>query len=256
MAEKQLESTVAAAEYQKAWFAELRRDVFENRKPYAIVQADMPLELFQAMEVPTVSNQWFAAITSAKRLSPFYLDSMNAKGFHEGLCRYCSLPLASTLCAEVASAPWGGLPRPALIAARLTCDCIQRVFGIWSEAFGTEFIALDAPGASELPPRWWELSRYRWRELFEEHRLDFMVTQFRRLIESIERITSKKFDLERLRSLMEGVNRQEEYFEEVRDLMYRAPDAGSHAGTGQQRHGGAMASRVGLGHIAREEISR
>ncbi len=44
MAEKQLESTVAAAEYQKAWFTNLRRDVFENQKPYAIVQADMPLE--------------------------------------------------------------------------------------------------------------------------------------------------------------------------------------------------------------------
>jgi len=223
MAEKQLESTVAAAEYQKAWFAGLRRDVFENRKPYAIVQADMPLELFQAMDVPVVSNQWWAAIISAKRLSPVYLDCMNARGFHEGLCRYCSLGLAATLCSDAAPAPWGGLPRPALMGARLTCDCIQRVFGIWSETFGTEFIALDAPGASELPPRWWELSRYRWRELFEEHRLDFMVVQFRRLIESLERITSKEFDIERLRGLMEGVNRQEEYFEEVRDLICTAP---------------------------------
>ena len=79
MSEKQLESTVAAAEYQKAWFAELRRDVFEKQKPYAIVQADMPLELFQAMDVPTVSNQWWAAIISAKRLSPIYLDCMNSK---------------------------------------------------------------------------------------------------------------------------------------------------------------------------------
>src|SRR5271169_4991099 len=100
--------------------------------------------------------------------------------------------MASTLFGEPGKAPWGGLPRPALLAARLTCDCIQRVFGIWSEAFGTEFIALDAPGASELPARWWELSRHRWRELFEEHRLDFMVAQFCRLVESLERITSKK----------------------------------------------------------------
>jgi benzoyl-CoA reductase subunit B len=222
MAEKQLESTVAAAEYQKAWFTNLRRDVFENQKPYAIVQADMPLELFQVLDVPTVSNQWWAAIISAKRLSPVYLDCMNERGFHEGLCRYCSLGLASTLCADAAPPPWGGLPRPALMGARLTCDCIQRVFRIWSEAFGTEFIALDAPGATELPPRWWELSRYRWKELFEEHRLDFMVAQFQRLIERLESIASKKLDLYRLRTLMEGVNRQEEYFEEVRDLICTA----------------------------------
>jgi benzoyl-CoA reductase subunit B len=223
MAEKQLECTVAAAEHQKAWFARLRREVFENQKPYAIVQADMPLELFQAMDVPVVSNQWWAAMIAAKRLSPIYLDSMNAAGFHEGLCRYCSLGLASTLFPHAAPPPWGGLPKPALLAARLTCDCIQRVFEIWSEAFGTEFIPLDAPGAAELPPNWWELSRYRWRELYEEHRLDFMVMQFRRLIGSLERITSRPFDMERLRALMEGVNRQEEYFEEVRDLICAAP---------------------------------
>jgi len=225
MADKQLECTVAATEFQKSWFAGLRRDVFENQQPYAMVQADMPLELFQSMDMPVVSNQWWAAIISAKRLSSVYLDAMNARGFHEGLCRYCSLPLASTLCGDVAPAPWGGLPRPALLAARLTCDCIQRVFGIWSEALGTEFIALDAPGASELPPRWWELSRHRWRDLFEEHRLNFMVEQFWRLIGSLERITSKKFDVERLRKIMDGVNRQEEYFEEVRELICSAPKA-------------------------------
>jgi benzoyl-CoA reductase subunit B len=225
MAEKQLESTVAAAEHQKTWFATLRRDVFDHQKPYAIVQADMPLELFHAMDMPIVSNQWWAAIISAKRLSPVYLDCMNAKGFHDGLCRYCSLGLSATLCADAAPAPWGGLPCPAVLAARLTCDCIQHVFEIWAEAFGTEFIALDAPGATELPPRWWELSRHRWLELSEAHRLDFMVAQFDRLIARLEHITSKTFDLDRLRTLMDGVNRQEEYFEEVRDLICSAPKA-------------------------------
>lgn len=55
--DKKLDTTRAAAEHQKAWFAGLRRDVFEARQPYAIVQADMPLELFSVMDVPVVSNQ-------------------------------------------------------------------------------------------------------------------------------------------------------------------------------------------------------
>jgi benzoyl-CoA reductase subunit B len=209
-----LESTVRAAAYQKAWFAQLREDVFERQKPYAIVQADMPLELFHAMDVPVVSNQWWAAMVAAKRLAPYYLDGLNAMGYHEGLCRYCSLSLASTLRPSIAgdpaqAAPWGGLPKPALLAARLTCDCIQRVFEIWAAKLGAPFVPLDAPGASELPPRWWELSRYRWSELFESHRLDFMVAQFHSLIGTLERITGSTFDLERLRALMEGVNQQE-----------------------------------------------
>ena len=85
MAEKQLDCTLAASEHQKSWFAQLRKDVFEKQRPYAIIQADMPFELFQVMDVPVVSNQWWAAIISAKRLSAFYLDSLNSLGFHEGL---------------------------------------------------------------------------------------------------------------------------------------------------------------------------
>ncbi len=96
MAEKQLDCTLAAGEYQKSWFAQLRKDVFEKQLSYAIVQADMPFELFQVMDVPAVSNQWWASIISAKHLSGHYLDILNSRGFHEGLCRYCSLA-ASTL---------------------------------------------------------------------------------------------------------------------------------------------------------------
>jgi benzoyl-CoA reductase subunit B len=223
MAEKQLECTVRAAAHQKAWFAQLRQDVFENHKPYAIVQADMPLELFHAMDVPVVSNQWWAAVVAAKRLTPYYLDNLNSMGYHNGLCRYCSLSLASSIAGDPALAPWGGLPKPALLSARLTCDCIQRVFETWAAQFGSPFVPLDAPGASELPPRWWELSRYRWSELFESHRLDFMVAQFHSLIATLERITGSTFDLRRLRALMEGVNQQEQYFEEVLDMICQAP---------------------------------
>ena len=222
MAEKQLACTVRAAAYQKAWFTQLRADVFEKQKPYAIVQADMPLELFHAMDVPVVSNQWWAAMVAAKRLAPYYLDGLNAMGYHDGLCRYCSLSLASTIVGDPAQAPWGGLPKPALLSARLTCDCIQRVFEIWAAKFGSPFVPLDAPGATELPPRWWELSRHRWSELFEGHRLDFMVAQFHSLIRKLEQITGSTFELRRLRQLMEGVNQQEEYFEEVRDMICTA----------------------------------
>ena len=79
----------------------------KSTAPYAIVQADMPLELFHAMDVPVVSNQWWAAMVSAKRLAPYYLDGLNALGYHDGLCRYCSLSLASTIAGDPAQAPLG-----------------------------------------------------------------------------------------------------------------------------------------------------
>lgn len=223
--EKQLQSTRAASEYQKAWFARLRSEVFEQKQPYAIVQADMPLELFQAAGVPVVSNQWWSALVSAKQLAPTLLDGMSALGFHRGLCRYCSLAMASTVVEGGAHAPWGGLPKPALLSARLTCDCIQRVFELWAEAFESPFVPLSNTGATHLPPKWWELSRHRWVELYEPHRLDLMTQELEALSAAIRNTTGRRVDRARLLALMEGVNRQEEYFEEVRELICRAPQS-------------------------------
>jgi len=74
VAEKQLACTAAASAFQKQWFADLRREVFDERRPYAIVQADVPFELFQLLGLPAVSNQWWAALIAAKRMAPAYLE--------------------------------------------------------------------------------------------------------------------------------------------------------------------------------------
>ena len=221
--DKQLQSTQAAGDKQKSWFADLRRDVFERKLPYAILNADTPHDLFHVMGIPVVTNQWWAAVISAKRLSPDYLDGLNNLGYHEDLCRYCSIGLASSVIDLKERAPWGGLPQPALLCARLTCDCMQRVFSLWAERFGAPFFALEAPGSAVLPERWWELSRHRWAELCEPHRLDLMVDELRQLIKVLEGIAGKSFDDNELRAFLQRVNEQEEYLEEVRHLIATAP---------------------------------
>ena len=223
MAEKQLHSTLAAAAFQKQWFGELRRRVFDERRPYALIQADVPFELFDLLEIPAVSNQWWASLVAAKRQAPAFLDAMTADGVPEQLCRYCSLGLATTRHAKAGEAPWGGLPKPRLLCARLTCDCIHRVFSLWAEAFDTELFEIDNPGASELPPRWWELSRHRWRELIEPHRLRFVAGTLERLVERLESIGERRLDRGALRERLERVNRQEEIFDAARQLIATAP---------------------------------
>jgi benzoyl-CoA reductase/2-hydroxyglutaryl-CoA dehydratase subunit BcrC/BadD/HgdB len=225
MAEKQLEATLAAAAFQKQWFADLRRRVFDEREPYALIQADVPFELFDLVDVPAVSNQWWAALVAAKRQAPAFLDAMAADGLPEQLCHYCSLGLATTRYAAAGEAPWGGLPPPRLLCARLTCDCIHRVFSLWAEAFDAELFEIDHPGASELPPRWWELGRHRWRELVAPERLAFVVASLERLVERLEAISGRRLYREGLKAQLERVNRQEEIFDAARHLIAAAPAA-------------------------------
>jgi benzoyl-CoA reductase subunit B len=111
--EKQLACTQAASEKQKSWFAELRRDVFEQHRPYAIINADTPHDLFHVMGIPVVTNQWWSAMIAAKRLSNDYLEGMNELGFHEDLCRYCSIGMASSVIDLKERAPFSHWKPPA-----------------------------------------------------------------------------------------------------------------------------------------------
>ena len=224
MADKQLEATAAAAAFQKQWFADLRRRVFDDRQPYALLQADVPFELFDVAGVPAVSNQWWASLIAAKRQAPRFLDAKEADGVDNGLCRYCSLGYACTRYAGSGEPPWGGLPPPRLLCARLTCDCIHRVFELWADAFGAELVEIDHPGAGELPVRWWELGRRRWRELVEPHRLAFVAATLEALVERLEVISGRPFDRGALRDRLQMVNQQEETFEAVRRLIATAPE--------------------------------
>ena len=127
-------------------------------------QADVPFEIFQVMGVPAVSNQWWAALIAAKRQAGAYLDLLTEAGYHDGLCRTAVWVWPRRFSAIASRRHGVACRRPALLCARLTCDCIQRVFRLWANALGAELFLLDSPGATHLPPRWWDDARRNWRE--------------------------------------------------------------------------------------------
>jgi benzoyl-CoA reductase subunit B len=223
MVELQLQASQAARAYQRQWFAELRREVFEARKPYVILNADCPADIFQSMNVPTLTNQWWSAVIASRGMAEFYSQGLSELGFTKDLCRYCSMGLASTLVNAGDRAPWGGLPKPAMLVTKLGCDCMQRVFRLWSEAFGSPVYMLEATGATEMPIRWWEACRSDWESFLETHRLDHMHEQFLELIEVAEAATGQVFKPERLREVLTLVNQQQEYYDDIRTLMAEAP---------------------------------
>jgi benzoyl-CoA reductase subunit B len=167
------------------------------------------------MDIPVISNQWWSAYIAAKQLSPHYLRVLDEKGFPEESCRYCSLGLACTLDGDPARAPWGGLPRPTVITARLTCDCIQRVFSHWARAMNTSFYPFEAPGWTHKDPRWFEHSRTRWREVYEARRIDLHAEEMKGLIRFLEGETGRTFDDGKLATLMRRINEQEELLYET-----------------------------------------
>ena len=219
---KDLACTADATAYQKTFGAQLREQVVERGEPFAVVQADTPHELFHAMDIPLVSNQWWSAYISAKRLSGRYFTTMDELGYPANRCRYCSLGLACTLANDPATAPWGGLPKPTVLVARLTCDCVQQVFSQWAQALGTEFFAMEAPAWEHKDPRWFLHSRSQWEKVYEPGRIALMVDEMRQLVELLEARTGRRFDEQRLAHLMERINEQEGYIAEAAEMVAKA----------------------------------
>ena len=71
---KDLACTAAATAHQREFVADLKRRVIDNGEPFAIAQADTPHEIFHAMDIPLITNQWWSAYISAKQLSPRYFE--------------------------------------------------------------------------------------------------------------------------------------------------------------------------------------
>ncbi|TAK54470.1 MAG: 2-hydroxyacyl-CoA dehydratase [Gammaproteobacteria bacterium] len=219
---KDLACTAAATAWQKAFAADLQRRVVVQGEPFVVAQADTPHEIFHAMDIPLVTNQWWSAYISAKQLSGPYVDAMTDAGYPENGCKYCSLGLACTLANDPRTAPWGGLPTPTLLVARLTCDCIQHVFGQWASALGTEFFPLEAPAWTRRDPEWFLRSNEHWEEVYEPERIALLVAEMRELITLLERRTGRRFDPARLQLLMERINEQEGYIAEISRMIGEA----------------------------------
>jgi benzoyl-CoA reductase subunit B len=206
---KTLACTAEATAYQKAFGKELKRAVVDEGEPFVIAQADTPHEIFHAMDIPVISNQWWSAYISAKQLSGRYFDAMAEAGYPANSCKYCSLGLACTLANDPATAPWGGLPTPTVLVARLTCDCIQHVFTQWAAAMGTDFFAMEAPAWEHKDPAWFTRSQTEWQSVYQPDRIDLMVEEMGDLITLLERKTSRRFERAKLDHLMQRIDVQE-----------------------------------------------
>lgn len=215
----QLEVTRTLRAYQREWFAKLREEVFENGRPYVIGGAVVPHEIFEALDLPFMTDVWYSGLVAARRQSAYYSNFLSNQGFHEGLSRYGALTLGVLLDEDNPDKPWGGLPKPALVVTGLA----DRSADIMAEHSGAVRIALEMPVLDRPYPNWWEMSRWQWEDLDGSYRIDVMLAQFRDLIAAAERIAGKRLDIDRLREIVDRVNLQEECFDDVRTIIATAP---------------------------------
>ncbi|GAB2738586.1 2-hydroxyacyl-CoA dehydratase family protein [Amycolatopsis magusensis] len=214
-----LPSAAAATAYQRRWFADLKEQVAAGT-PLALVNADAPQEIFRAMGIPYVVNQWWASIVAAKQHTQEQLARLRERGYPDYTEQYSSTSLGSAFAPE--SGPWGGLPMPSIVLAETTGDASRKIFDVWAEQPGVTFYPLESAAADTVPERWWELMPHRWEEAVGTDRLDLMTGELHGLIRFLETTTGRRFSERRFTEVMDLVNEQEEWNRRTRDLIAAA----------------------------------
>jgi 2-hydroxyglutaryl-CoA dehydratase, D-component len=215
---KTLASTVEANRYQREWFATLRARVAAG-EPFAVVNADAPQEIFQAMDIPYVVSQWWASLVAAKQRSRHYLDLIRAQGYPDDSEQYNAVSLAAAFDDDPGSGPWGGLPRPSIVVGDVSGDVTRKIFDIWGEQPGVTYYALESAAENEVPVNWWELMPQRWEEAVGPARLDLLTAELEGLVRLLETTTGRVFSERRFSDVLRLVNEQEEYNRRARDLI-------------------------------------
>ena len=223
---KVLQSTREYTAYQRAWFQDVRERAASG-EPIAFVNADVPQEIFRAMDIPYVVNQWWSSVIAAKQQAPRALSFLRARGYPDTAAQYSVLGLGASFETDPQQAPWGGLPVPSIVATTTRGDASRKQFELWALEHGSAFYCLEKSehGDATIYPRWWEKIDRDWEELIGARRLDLMVDELKGLIRFLEQTTGRRFDETKFRHIMRLVNEQAEYNRRSRDLIARTKPA-------------------------------
>jgi len=223
---KSLSSVADFSAYQREWFAGVHEQVAAGA-PFAVVNANSPQEIFRALDIPFVVNQWWASIVAAKQQSRRYIGLLKDRNFPVNVEAYSAQGLAAYFDEDADLAPWGGLPKPDFVQAVTSSDPTTKIYGEWAQASGAApfMYARTVDQRMDIPVEWWDIMPDGWDKGLETERLDLMTAELREAIAALEAATGRTFHHDRFVKIMDLVNEQEDYYRRTRDLIARTVPA-------------------------------
>jgi benzoyl-CoA reductase subunit B len=186
------------AQLFRDWFETLGRAAEEGRGgAYVFVMGSLA-ELLRTFDFPIVFPEINSLQTAVRHLAHDYLDEAEDFGYSPDICGYVKADVATQLRGGVL--PMGRIPKPALAVYTNACNTYVKWAEIWERMYQTPIFTLDVPG-----------TRADGRQTspgdvdFENDRA-YVRAQLQELIELCERVSGRRFDIDRLREALGHAN--------------------------------------------------
>ena len=172
--------------------------IFDNNWSIGWTTVFVPYEILNSMNVSGMFVEFFGAMLSSTGLSPKYFEISESKGYSTDSCSYHRTMIGGALD--------GLLPKPdVLIGASIPCNGGVKALKRIGELFEKEVFILNIP-----------------IEVTSDS-IDYLVEQYKQMIDYIERETGRKLDNIKLKQTIRFNNQVREYMLELEDLCKHVP---------------------------------
>jgi benzoyl-CoA reductase/2-hydroxyglutaryl-CoA dehydratase subunit BcrC/BadD/HgdB len=206
-----MENQISAKELSDALMKDYIAKAFNARSEglkVAYLTAISPVELLVAHDIVPVYPENHSVTCLVKHLGATMGETIERLGYDSHLCSYSRCDLAYR---ETGESPSGGVPAPDfLLACNTQCFTLTKWFEVLSRSCDVPLFVFDTPQ--------WIFGNHVRKQI-----LDYGQEQLRELIVRLEKLTGRKFDYDRLRSVMKYSAEASRLYKEFLDLAAYHP---------------------------------
>ena len=199
----------------REWFESLTATADRGEQAaYVFVMGSMT-ELLRVFDLPIVFPEINSLQTAVRRVAHEYLNQAEDYGYSPDICGYVKADVAVQL--RGGEHPMGRIPKPSIAVLTNACNTYIKWAEIWERMYHVPVFTLDIPGTRAAGTQTWPGDRD-----FENDR-GYVSAQIKELIRLCERITGKKFDIDKLREAMGHANTMSRGWKRVLELNKNRP---------------------------------
>ena len=199
----------------KKWYAELETGRERGEKVANVFVMGNAIEILRCFDFNLVFPEINALQTGVRKVSEDYLRDSEDYGYSPDVCSYVKADVGLILREQ--KHPAGLIPKADIAIMSNMCATFIKWGEIWERMLNTPTFSLDLPGQ--------RAGNWKVRPGDAQHIADaqWVESQFRDLIERCEKITGKRFDIDRLAEVQDRVNRMVKHWNNVMALNRVSP---------------------------------
>jgi benzoyl-CoA reductase subunit B len=197
------------------WFGTLSAAAGAGRgAAYVMVMGSMA-EILRVFDYDLSFPEINSLQTAVRHVSGEYLAEAEDYGYSPDICGYVKADVAVQL--RGGQHPMGTVPKPALAVITNACNTYLKWAEIWERLYHIPVFTVDVPGTRRQGGQTWPGD--------PDFAADcaYVAAQLKELIALCERLTGKRFDIDRLREVMHEVNELNRCWKRVLDLNTSVP---------------------------------